>query len=203
MRRTFAIALAVSLAACGGDDDGDGASDATGSDGGGPVIDGAPGGSDGAAATGCAEYCATVMPNCVMTLQQYKTVDSCMAACALFPPGEAGAESGDSLACRVTHAALAVDTPDPHCRHAGPSGGGVCGAPCDAYCDLVMGACEIYADDGECMDTCAGFPEVGNYSTHENLGDSVECRIAHATMATADPQSHCGPASPDSTPCSN
>jgi hypothetical protein len=200
--RTFAIAFAVMVAAaCGGDDDG--TSDGSTSDGGTSVIDGAPGGADAQVAAGCEEYCASILASCTTTLAQYRDQATCLASCALFPPGEPGADSGDSLACRVTHAALAVDEPDPHCRHAGPSGGGVCGAPCDAYCDIVMGVCELYGDDGACMDTCAGFPEVGMYSTRQSRGDSVECRIFHATLATEDPQSHCGTAGPDSTPCSD
>ncbi len=196
--RTLAIALAIIFAACGGDDDG--ASDGIGTDGGAQVIDGAP--SDGAAATGCDEYCASIMATCSDALSQYRDLASCLGSCALFPPGSPGADSGDSLACRVTHAELAMDTPDPHCRHAGPSGGGVCGAPCDAYCDLMMGVCDLYGDDAECMEVCAGFPEVGDYSSAPGAGrgDSVECRIMHATLATEDTV-HCGTAGPDSTPC--
>ncbi len=195
--RTFAIALAVTLAACGGDDDAVGTND-----GGGSAIDATPGGSDGQAAASCDEYCASIMASCTDELAQYRDLATCLASCALFPAGEPGADSGDSLACRVTHAALAVDEADPHCRHAGPSGGGVCGAPCDAYCDLMQGVCELYSDDAECMETCAGFPEVGMYSSApgHGRGDSVECRILHATLATEDTV-HCGTAGPDSTPC--
>ena len=196
--RTLAIALAVTLAACGGDDDGGSSSDI---DAGGSVIDGAPGGSDGAAAASCADYCASIRASCTAELAQYADEASCLATCALFPPGEPGADSGDSLACRVTHAALAVDEPDPHCRHAGPSGGGVCGMPCDAYCDLVLAVCDLYADDGACMETCAGFPVSGMYSIHESRNDDVECRIFHATRSTVDAR-HCGSASEGSNACS-
>jgi hypothetical protein len=142
------------------------------------------------------------MASCTTALTQYFDLPSCLSSCALFPPGETGADSGDSLACRVSHAALAVAEPDPHCRHAGPSGGGVCGAPCDAYCDLMMAVCgEVYADLGACMETCAGFPESGMYSIRESRSDTVECRIFHATRATAD-DGHCGTASADSSTCS-
>lgn len=200
--RTLAIAIAVSLAACGGGDDGgDGSADGSDSDGGASVIDGAPGGSDGATAASCDDYCASIMASCTGALTQYYDLPSCLASCALFPPGEPGADSGDSLACRVTHAALAVDEPDPHCRHAGPSGGGVCGIPCDAYCDLVIPVCDLYADDAACMETCAGFPESGMYSIRESRKNNVECRIFHATRATVD-DGHCGTASAGSTTCS-
>jgi hypothetical protein len=187
------------FAACGGDDDGDDGSSG-GTDGGGSVIDAAAG-FDGAVAAGCDEYCASIMTSCTGALTQYYDLEECLASCALFPPGEPGTESGDSLACRVTHAALAVDEPDPHCRHAGPSGGDVCGVPCDAYCDLVMAVCDLYPDDGACMETCAGFPESGMYSIRESRNDNVECRIFHATRATVD-DGHCGTASAGSTTCS-
>ncbi len=207
MRRLL-LALALSaVAACGGDsgddtgDQGDAPDDAGGSDRDASGEDGGGGADASPPYAGCVEYCESIMASCTGDLAQYKFMPNCLASCALFPAGEEGAESGASMGCRVTHAALAVDEPDPHCRHAGPSGGGVCGAPCDAYCDLMMAVCDLYADDGECMEVCAGFPDTVLYSINENRGDTVQCRLFHATMASA-ADGHCGTASAESGPCS-
>jgi hypothetical protein len=204
MRRLLLALVLYVGAACGGDggDSGD-QDEAPGDAGGGRDASGDDGGNPDAsvASASCADYCESIMASCTGDLAQYKFMPTCLASCALFPAGEAGADSGDSIACRVTHAALAEDETDPHCRHAGPSGGGVCGGPCDAYCDLVMAVCDLYADDGECMEVCAGFPDTVLYSINQNRGDTVQCRLFHATMASAF-DGHCGTASAESGPCS-
>ena len=196
--RTAALVLFACVAGCGGDDD----------DGGevGPAIDaavtsadGAP--ADGGAAASCADYCATIAEACVDALRQYHDLEICLATCALFPPGTAGDDGGDSLACRAHHAELAREAPDPHCYHAGPSGDGVCGEPCEGYCDIVMPPCgALYADRGECAEVCAAFPDPRPYTVRESRSDTVACRIFHATRATVD-DGHCGTASADSVTC--
>jgi hypothetical protein len=205
MRRlVLALALCVG-AACGGDSGGDSGDhgDAPDDGGGGGDASGDAGGDPDAAppSASCVDYCESIMASCTGDLAQYKFMPNCLASCALYPAGEEGADSGDSLACRLTHAALAEGEPDPHCRHAGPSGEGVCGEPCDAYCDLMMAVCDLYADDGECMEVCSGFPDTVLYSIEENRGDTVQCRLFHATMASA-ADGHCGTASAESGPCS-
>lgn len=204
--RRLVLALALcAAAACGGDDDdGTGDQDAPDDAGGSRDAQSDDGGLDPDAAppsASCAEYCDSIMATCTGELAQYKFMPTCLASCALFPAGEEGADSGDSVACRLTHVALAAEEADPHCRHAGPSGGGVCGTPCDAYCDLVMAVCDLYADDAECMEVCSGFPDTALYSIEENRGDTVQCRVFHSTMASAF-DGHCGTASAESGPCS-
>ncbi len=201
--RSIALCLALSLAAaCGGSDD-DGGGDGTGGS-----ADAAPGESDAAPPSGdagaspsCQDYCAAVSDACVDQLRQYHDLATCLATCALFPPGQPGDESGDSLACRAHHAELARAGPDPHCYHAGPSGDGVCGDPCDGYCDLMLPVCDrVYADQAECMEVCAGFPDPRPYTVFESRSDTAGCRIFHATRATTD-DGHCGTASADSVTC--
>lgn len=204
--RRLALVLAISLTACGGDDDGGGDSsdgDVHGHEDGGVVADATAGPDAPPPSADCQDYCSSIMATCTMALAQYRDTGDCLASCAVFSPGEPGADSGDSLACRITHAELAVGEPDPHCRHAGPSGGGVCGAYCEAYCTLVMGICsEVYADAGECMTTCADFPVSGMYSVKHRTGDTVDCRIFHTTLAPDEPEVHCTQVGPDSIPCS-
>ncbi|HEU5055646.1 MAG TPA: hypothetical protein VFU21_03950 [Kofleriaceae bacterium] len=196
--RSLALCLATCLAACGADDDGGDA----------PAEDAAPddradagSGVDAGPSATCEEYCTVLTDACQDSFRQYRDLETCLASCALFPPGQAGDESGDSVACRAHHAELSLAEPDPHCYHAGPSGDGVCGDPCDGYCDLMVPTCQqIYADDGECMAVCAGFPDPRPYTVHEDRVDTAACRLVHATRATVD-DGHCGSAGPDSSTC--
>ena len=70
---------------------------------------------------------------------------------------------------------------------------------------VMLAVCspELFTEDAACMETCAQYPEVGIYSIRENRGDSVECRIFHATLSTLEPGPHCGTAGPESIPCSD
>lgn len=207
MVRSIALSIALSLAgACGGDDDaGDhGHGDAPSDDAAPGGSDAAPGDDDAGPGPDCAAYCTLIESACVDELQQYFDRESCLATCALFPVGEPDDQLGNTLSCRVHHAELAVADPDPHCYHAGPSGGGgdgVCGSPCESYCTLMAAVCdEVYADDAECMTTCADFPDTRPYSISENRSDTVACRIFHATRQTSQ-DGHCGTASADSPIC--
>ena len=195
--RSIAVWLALCVASCGGDDDGGGnGSDAATGD----PADASPGDDAGPTAT-CDDYCAALTDACVDALRQYRDLETCLATCALFPPGQPGDEIGNSVACRAHHAGLAAAVPDPHCYHAGPSGDGVCGDPCDGYCDIMVPTCEqSYADDAECMAVCAGFPDPRPYTVFEDRVDTAACRLVHATRATID-DGHCGAASADSGQC--
>ena len=207
--RSLALWLScLSITACGGDDGGGGGGDGGGSrdastadartDG-----DGAP--IEGDAATGqtCAALCDQIEELCVGELRQYANKDECLTTCALYPPGEPGDHSENTLSCRLYHADLAIADPVPHCYHAGPSGGraGACGTACENYCLIMMPTCpDEFADEAECLEICAGYPDPDPYSIFESRTDTVACRIFHATRATAD-DGHCGTASPDSSTC--
>jgi hypothetical protein len=200
--RSIALCLALWLAAaCGGDDDGDGG-EAPAADAAPGQPDAAAGPDDGGTSASCEQYCADITAACVGEVKQYFDLEECLASCAQFPPGRPGDQTGDSLACRAYHAQLAVSDPDPHCYHAGPSGNGVCGDPCDGYCDIMLAVCPAeFADDAACMTACAELPDPRPYSTQESRTDTVACRLFHATRAAVD-DAHCGGASPDSTVCS-
>jgi hypothetical protein len=167
------------------------------------------GGSSGpdAAVSTCADYCAEIATNCTGTDTQYTSVDQCMAACTAFPQGDPGAQSGNSLECRVYHTGAALGDPDTHCVHAGPGGGGLCGSNCDGFCQLVMSACtgtnEAYSSIQDCLTSCQAFDDTEPYDVSDVSGDTLACRIYHASVATADPTTHCPHTKPVSTMCHN
>ena len=207
MMRSIALCIAVAVAGgCGGSDD-----DHAGDHGDAPADDAAPGDhdaapgdDDGGLPATCESYCTLITEACVDRMRQYYDHAECLTTCALFAPGEPDDDAGNSLSCRLYHAELAQDDPDPHCYHAGPSGGqaGVCGTACENYCAIMLPTCpEEYADQADCLGVCAGFPDPGPYSVFESRTDTVACRIFHATRATSD-DGHCGTASADSSTCS-
>lgn len=182
---TYSVITIVVLAAAGCGDDGDSKTvDAS------TAID-APAG-----APACADYCAKIATNCTGANQQYSNAATCMASCALFPVGVTADTTGNTLGCRVYHAANAAAGPTVHCRHAGPGGDGVCGANCDGFCTIVQGACSTqttppYADKPACMTACGGFATTPVYDQSVQTGNSLACRMYHATVATTTPMPHC------------
>jgi hypothetical protein len=163
----------------------------------------------------CATYCTSLTGTCTTTNAQFATADACNAYCVrarstpeIWSAGTDGASSGDTLACRVTHAGLAVSSPAVHCKHAGPSGGNVCGSWCESYCDLALSACtgglQLYADRAACQTACAAIPATG--AANDTSGNTVQCRIYHlgvAASSAANATVHCphGNATPTG-PCS-
>lgn len=178
------LALAISLAACGGDD--------------------AAGGPDAMLAT-CEDYCDEIMTNCSGAESQYSSRDICLDACATFPQGTAGQQTGNSLECRTYHAGAALGDAVTHCVHAGPGGAGVCGANCDGFCQIVQGSCtgadEAYASDVACIEACMDFTDTEKFDVGDVAGDTLACRLYHASVATADPGTHCAHTQPTSVTC--
>lgn len=178
---SLAIAMTLVLAACGGDDDGD-------DEGGTP---------DAGNDLTCAEYCATIDTNCTGANKQYAMVAHCMTTCALFDEGTFDDTNGNTLGCREYHARQAASNPDLHCLHAGPAGGGdnFCGDLCDSFCKVALEACTganvAYADEAACQAACAAFESDDPYDAGDTTGDTFECRLYHATVATTTPDIHC------------
>jgi hypothetical protein len=158
-----------------------------------------------AAAASCADYCTEIMTNCTGTDAQYTNTDQCMAACLAFPQGTPGTQSGDSLECRVYHAGAALGDPDTHCVHAGPAGGGACGMDCEGFCQLDLAACTgtnaAYTSSQDCMTACAAMDDSVKYNDSIVSGNTVACRIYHASVATSDPVTHCPHTEPVSAVC--
>lgn len=85
---------------------------------------------DPPATTGCALYCEQLSTNCTGDNAQYLDEADCMSFCEAsgWPDGDAGAQGGNSIACRIYHGgAPAAGDPASHCPHAGPTGATVCG----------------------------------------------------------------------------
>jgi len=149
---------------------------------------GASGG--GVCGTYCEAYCSIVEDSCG---DIYPDTETCMSECAAFPQdGEPDTTAGDSVQCRIYHGSFpALADPATHCAHTTPSGGAVCGAYCDVYCNRVEANCEgLYPDRQTCMDLCGQIPADGQPG--DTAGNSVQCRIYHGNLpAAADPDLHC------------
>jgi hypothetical protein len=173
-------------------------------------------GSDAATvALDCPSYCTEIQANCTAANAQYPTEPNnpnahCLAACNSFPKGALADTAGNTLGCRIYHAgAPAKADPVTHCPHAGPGGDltsvtappGTCGDACTSFCTLEIMACGLmgasatgqYTDMATCITDCKAFPN----STHKYgitaAGDSLACRLYHATNAaiTGNAAVHC------------
>jgi len=159
--------------------------------------------------TWCTNYCHLAQTNCTGGNELFANVDDCTVACSAFEEdGAANAVDGDSVQCRIYHLGVAGDAgsggPETHCPHGAVDGGGVCVQPepsCQLYCDRVMANCADdnaqYASAQQCLDHCNTFAawELGT-SIDETSGNTVSCRIYHATVAAGDPATHCSHAGP-------
>jgi hypothetical protein len=110
-----------------------------------------------------------------------------MTVCQAFPVGLDTDVGGNTLGCRAYHAGAAPTNTSLHCPHAGPSGGGVCGSICEAYCNLTKFGCNgtntLYPSHDSCMAVCAKMYQNG--SIGDLSGNTVQCRVSHAAQAAA------------------
>jgi hypothetical protein len=170
------------------------------------------GGESGAkGVTPCDEYCDEIVDNCDPAgtaqppLRQYADVGQCLAACRLFAVGEPGDRGVNTVECRLTRARSAQSEPT-DCNVAGPyPGSDGCGTVCEAYCTLMMGACNVHStgepegyyfeDWQSCMAACALVPDTQAYVFHPDTnvitGNHMACRIYHALVATEGDIEHC------------
>jgi hypothetical protein len=174
----------------------------------------------------CSDYCTGVEATCTAEFGQYTAPSSCDNACPFLPVGDAGASSGDSIACRVTHTGLAATQKNPHCWHAGPYGFGACGDECEAFCKIATGYCvpdagfvdggaPPYASTSDCMTACAGFARInggdaglgvdgGFNAAGPTGGNTLDCREWHLSKAlesTGNQQLHCPHVAATSSTC--
>jgi hypothetical protein len=169
-----ALLLSLLLLGCG--DDGSSQNDAA-------VGGDAP--SDGTSvALDCASYCTAIMGTCGQLNTQYPRIDQCVEACSTFDVGTAGAMTGNTLACRVTHLELAMSAPATHCIHAGPTGGGMCGTPCEGFCAIGTGKCaSSWPNTADCLTACGMFATTSTYKVPTPSGNSFACRMYYMVQA--------------------
>lgn len=124
--------------------------------------------------------------------------ESCSNLCTLWPQGTPGDESGNSLECRAYHAGAALSDPQTHCAHAGPFGGGVCGASrCETFCSALVAMCtppyQVYDSELDCRTDCEAYSDASVRFTADadDTTDSFRCRAYHLTQAALDPGTHC------------
>ena len=70
--------------------------------------------------------CRVIGVACTGEFSEYASDEECLATCATLEPGSFEDTASDTIGCRLYHAYNALCVPDPHCSHAGPSGGGKC-----------------------------------------------------------------------------
>lgn len=168
--------------------------------------DAADGGVDGggiskpSAPKACEQYCERVQSACQGKYQVYTEEASCLALCALL--------SADDVACRDKEAQNAAASQEywDHCQAAGPGGSTTCGGNCQSYCEVMDKACEMperEVDVPTCLRKCGklrdrelllrGLPaDTTRYDVSEDHeGDTLQCRIVHATIAVGAPEGHC------------
>ena len=162
----------------------------------------------------CDSYCTTIMTNCTGLYQEYLSPEICKAMCQHFELGLADDTTNDSLACRLYHANSAKESPNVHCKHAGPTGAGHCGTdPCNAFCLLDISLCTgalLPYPGGElaCRTQCKQYPYALD-ETKPDLtadGNTLNCRLWHLESAfdPANPQAkttHCPHTAKVSTAC--
>jgi hypothetical protein len=160
----------------------------------------------------CERYCDVAMANCPdltgsggRNFTLYFSRAECLATCAVFPEGNEGDESGNTIHCRLRAATLAVDLNDPklYCPIAGPGGSDPdgadgCGSNCQGFCTMTRAVCldtleQLQSDltDDNCDTFCAGLPDLGGFVITQDFGNSVQCRVYHASAATLDASQHC------------
>lgn len=215
--RSLVVLLAASVASCqlvGGIDD----RHQTGVDM--PGVMEAGSGARGAAGSGaasklCSQYCDAVTRACTKEYSVYGNEEQCLAVCPHLKQGKASDGVGNTVGCRY-NAARDISTEPVDCRFAGPGGGGVCGDNCDSYCELMSQGCSgddykaFWLDDlDKCKRVCRALPDLDedgeldsdetrysalNNDARDHNGDTVQCRLFHATAANASvagPAGHC------------
>jgi hypothetical protein len=180
-----------------------GTADASGGHDGGASDSGAndTGSADGAPTLSCATYCQTILANCGAVVlndagppnAQYYDTAGCMATCSLWPQGVFN-DTANSLGCRQYHATAAAGNAALHCPHAGPGGGGLCGARCEDYCFLVTAHCTVangadppYGSNADCLAACNAYPydtDGGDYDEN-NIG-TLNCLDYHLRESFSD-----------------
>jgi hypothetical protein len=149
------------------------------------------GGINSTCGTPCEAYCSVMMASCSTS---YSSYDICLRYCALYPVGDITSSSllptagqiGNTLGCRWYWAQWADRCDE---TSANPVLG-TCGVNCEAYCNVVQGACgnssvvatSQYTNYDTCLLSCR--TNIHRNGAHGALtGNSVQCRSTYAMIA--------------------
>ena len=161
----------------------------------------------------CTSYCNQVMASCVRDLAQYTSLRNCEAVCSRLPAGAVGDDKVNTVQCRIKQAQLAADLSQPDkviaCPGAGPGGNGLCGGNCEGACTIITESCTDnnleYPDLGSCETECQGITDQNTFNatmTSMSEGNTVQCRLWHASAAAEAAVPHCNHAA-GASPCSD
>jgi hypothetical protein len=160
-------------------------------------------GAPGSEADICAQYCALMSEHCLGDAAQYRDDAQCLKICRALPVGELDDDRVNTASCRRRYAGkaryLAGAELTTNCRYAGPGGDGRCGSNCEGLCSVTMAACRLEVSDPyyyESLDTCLldceGLPAAAYGYGLTSAGNSLECRLFHASSAMMnDADEHC------------
>jgi hypothetical protein len=147
----------------------------------------------------CLTYCSEVLADCTGANTQFESMQQCMNMCGDMDLGSETDTSGNTVGCRIYHVRKGV-TDGPigvHCKHAGPSGAGVCGERCDNLCSRATKLCveangvqsDAYESYDACMDLCVAVDggtdgyAIDPLAELPATGNTVNCRIYHLANA--------------------
>jgi hypothetical protein len=151
----------------------------------------------------CEQYCDLMDEHCVGDALQYRDTAQCLKICRTYPVGAADDDRVNTAACRRRYAGkaryLAGAELSTTCGYAGPGGDGRCGSNCEGLCTIAMAACRpeltepyFYDSFGACLADCEGLPSSRYQYGAISAGNSLECRLFHASSAImADADEHC------------
>lgn len=146
--------------------------------------------------------CSTATSNDMVFFDAAGTIDRdrCLEECMYYPnsdlamPFNMSITGGDSFDCRVYHLGAAwgngvatTTTMNTHCPHSQAFGGGVCGMPCDHFCDKEDYVCDlVYDSHDDCLTACMYFPGASEmvYDDTEAGDNSFNCRFYHQSVAS-------------------
>lgn len=151
----------------------------------------------------CEQECDLVGEFCVGDALQYRDVEQCLRICRALPLGSIDDDRVNTASCRRRYAGKLRYLAGPElaatCRHAGPGGDGRCGSNCEGLCTVVMSACGpglsdpyFYRSFADCLGDCQGLPDAAYVYGTVASGESLECRLFHASSAMmGDADEHC------------
>jgi hypothetical protein len=159
------------------------------------------------------------MPSSTLYISDVACLQTCALLTPGDPSTPPKPKPGDNtVACRDVQLGFAQSLAEnptqkaSYCANAGPGGNDTCGSNCESYCQLYRAACQDWwtvnvgpvlpqaqFDQDTCVSKCQGLKDTQTFSaspydtssSSNYQGDTLECRLVHASAATHDPMTHC------------